>query len=65
MDVIQKIRTTVEPSLTDMGYRIVLLKLNEGAARTLTLMAERLDDVFMSFDDCTEISHRLGTSGRG
>jgi ribosome maturation factor RimP len=44
-----------------MGYTIVLMKLADGSRRkTLTLMAERADDVPMSFDDCAEISRMAG-----
>jgi ribosome maturation factor RimP len=60
MDVISKITQTIEPSLTSMGYSVVLLKLAEGGSRkTLMVMAERADDRMMSFDDCTEISRTV------
>lgn len=60
MDVVAKITDMVEPSLTSMGYRIVLLRLIErGRGKTLSLMAERLDGVIMGFDDCTDISRTM------
>ena len=60
MDVIQKITQTIEPSLDSLGYALVLVKLGDGGKRkTLTVMAERKDDVNMSFDDCTEISRTV------
>jgi len=50
----------IAPSLTHMGYRVVQLKLADGSKRkTLSIMAERIDDVVMSFDDCTEISRTV------
>src|SRR5690606_5482642 len=56
MDVVQKITDAVEPSLQALGYSMVLVKLSEGARRkTLKVMAERLDERAMGFDDCTEI----------
>ena len=60
MDIIQKITQTIEPTLAAMGYALVLVKLTDGKPRkTLMIMAERKDDVNMSFDDCTEISRTV------
>lgn len=43
-----------------MGYTLVLVRLGDGMKRkTLTVMAERKDEVMMSFDDCAEISHTV------
>lgn len=61
MDIVQKITQTVEGPLDAMGYVIVLIKMADGARRkTLTIMAERADDVPMGFDDCTDISRAIG-----
>lgn len=61
MDSSSKITEIIAPSLEDMGYRLVLVSLKEGSKpKTLTVMAERLDGVGMTFDDCTEISHTAG-----
>ncbi|MEQ1789718.1 MAG: ribosome maturation factor RimP [Rickettsiales bacterium] len=58
MDVLSRIIEIIEPSLTAMGYSLVQVKLTDGTRRkTLTIMAERKDDVMMSFDDCTEITN--------
>ena len=60
MDTIERITHIIEPSLESMGYNLVQVKLADGTRRkTLTIMAERLDDVFMSFDDCTQISQTV------
>lgn len=60
MDVLQKITATIEPSLNALGYGVVQVKLSDGARRkTLMIMAERLDDVMMGFDDCSEISRTV------
>ena len=60
MDIVQKIQTMIEPSLEAMGYAVVQVKMGEGMRKTLTIMAERTDEVMMSFDDCTEISRMVG-----
>ncbi len=59
MDLLSKINQIIEPSLEAMGYCIVQVKLNDGKAKTLSVMAERKDEVMMSFDDCTEISRTI------
>lgn len=60
MDIVERIISTIEPSLESMGYRLVQVKLADGSRRkALIIMAERIDDVFMSFDDCTEISQTV------
>jgi ribosome maturation factor RimP len=60
MDVVEKIRSMIEPSLSDMGYDIVQIKLMDGGKRkTLSVMAERADGIGMSFDDCTDISRTV------
>lgn len=43
-----------------LGYNLVQVKLADGTRRkTLMIMAERKDDVMMSFDDCTEITNAV------
>lgn len=60
MDVLQKITQAIEPSLESMGYTLVQIKLADTARRkTLSIMAERIDEQGMSFDDCTEISRMV------
>jgi ribosome maturation factor RimP len=60
VDVVQKITDIVTPSLEALGYHIVQIKLSEGARRkTLMVMAERLDEQMMGFDDCTDISRTI------
>lgn len=60
MDIVQRITGVIEPSLESMGYRLVLVKLADGVRRkALTIMAERIDEVFMSFDDCEAISQTV------
>src|SRR5258708_669553 len=60
MDIIQKITQSIEPSLSAMGYGLVIVKLGDsGKRKTLMIMAERTDGVGMSFNDCAEISRTI------
>jgi ribosome maturation factor RimP len=49
----------IEPSLAAMGYRLVRILLTGGRRATLQVMAERLDDLPITHDDCREISHSV------
>ena len=61
MDIVARITQIVSPSLEAMGYHIVQIKMSDAARRkTLSIMAERRDEVPMSFDDCVEISRTAG-----
>jgi ribosome maturation factor RimP len=53
------IAALIEPSLSAMGYRLVRVALTGGRRATLQVMAERLDEVPMSVEDCAEISRSL------
>src|ERR1700761_3213194 len=47
----------IEPSLAAMGYRVVRVVVTSGRRATLQVMAERIDDLPMTVDDCALISH--------
>jgi ribosome maturation factor RimP len=49
----------IEPSLAAMGYRLVRVLMTGGRRATLQVMAERLDDLPITHDDCAEISHSV------
>ncbi|HYM73679.1 MAG TPA: ribosome maturation factor RimP [Stellaceae bacterium] len=49
----------IEPSLAAMGYRLVRVAFLGTRRATLQIMAERLDDVPMTVDDCTAISRSV------
>jgi ribosome maturation factor RimP len=50
----------IEPSLEAMGYRLVRVALTNATRRaTLQIMAERIDDVPMTVDDCAQISRSI------
>jgi len=46
----------IEPSLAAMGYRLVRVLMTGGRQATLQVMAERLDNLPITHDDCAEIS---------
>jgi ribosome maturation factor RimP len=48
-----------EPPLAAMGYRLVRVVMTSGRRATLQIMAERLDDVPMTLDDCAQISRSV------
>jgi ribosome maturation factor RimP len=54
-----KIAAIIEPSLVDMGYSLVQVRLMEGGRRTLQIMAERADGKNMTVDDCAAISRQI------
>jgi ribosome maturation factor RimP len=57
---IDGVEPLIEPTLQAMGYALVRVSLIGGAGRpTLQIMAERIDGVTMSVDDCADISHAV------
>jgi ribosome maturation factor RimP len=49
----------IEPSLAAMGYRLVRVLMTGGRRATLQVMAERLDDLRITHDDCAKISRSV------
>jgi ribosome maturation factor RimP len=49
----------IEPSLADMGYELVRVKMIGTTRRTLQIMAERSDEKAMSVEDCADISRQV------
>jgi ribosome maturation factor RimP len=49
----------IEPSLAAMGYRLVRVLMTSGRRTTLQVMAERLDDLPITHNDCAEISRSV------
>ena len=49
----------IDPSLAAMGYRLVRVLMTGGRRSTLQVMAERLDDLPITLDDCAEISRSV------
>src|SRR5882762_10094950 len=51
----------IEPSLAAMGYGLVRVAMTSGRRATLQIMIERLDDLPITLDDCTQISHSVSS----
>jgi len=49
----------IEPSLAGMGYRLVRVVMTSGRRATLQVMAERLDNLPITLDDCAKISRSV------
>jgi len=49
----------IEPSLAGMGYRLVRVVMTSGRRATLQVMAERLDNLPITLDDCAQISRSV------
>jgi len=59
MDICEQIELEITPALKDMGYEVVRVALNGSETKVLQVMAERLDRVDMTVDDCAEISRTI------
>ena len=60
--IAEKIEALIAPSITDMGFELVQVKLLEGrSGQTLQIMAERPDGS-MSLDDCAMISRQISAA---
>jgi ribosome maturation factor RimP len=60
LDKTAEIARLVEPVLQGMGYELVRVHFGGGSGRpTLQIMAERIDRVAMTVDDCAEISRNV------
>lgn len=49
----------VEPTATELGYRLVRVRLSGNRRKTLQIMAERVSDGHMGIDDCTRLSRAI------
>lgn len=49
----------IEPTLAATGYRLVRVLMTSGRRPTLQIMAERLDDLPITHDNCAEISRSV------
>jgi ribosome maturation factor RimP len=54
-----KIEQLIEPSLAALGYRLVRVAMTGGRGATLQVMAERLDDLPMTVNDCAQLSQSV------
>ena len=61
MDPAKRIETIIAPTLKDMGFDLVRVRISGAQRRTLQIMAERLDDGTMTVEGCAAISRAVST----
>lgn len=49
----------LEPALQEIGYNIVRVQLRGTKRKTLQVMIERLDEIGITLDDCTQASRTI------
>ncbi|MEL6793353.1 MAG: ribosome maturation factor RimP [Pseudomonadota bacterium] len=54
----RRIADIIQPTVEDMGYELVRVRLMSGKTATLQIMAEKPDGS-MEVDDCAELSHAV------
>ncbi|MFT6580981.1 MAG: ribosome maturation factor RimP [Alphaproteobacteria bacterium] len=59
LDPARRIDSLIEPSLVDMGYELVRVRLSGSENRILQIMAERADGGDMTVEDCASISRAV------
>ncbi|MDD9906607.1 MAG: ribosome maturation factor RimP [Rhodospirillaceae bacterium] len=59
MDPAKRVETIIAPTLQDMGFDLVRVRISGAQRRTLQIMAERLDDGTMTVEDCAAISRAV------
>lgn len=55
----ERVIALIEPTATELGYRIVRVRLSGNRRKRLQIMAERLSDGEMGIHDCTRLSRAL------
>lgn len=55
----QAVETLIAPTLTDLGYDVVRVKMIGSSRPTLQVMAERHDENAMTVEDCAAISRAV------
>ncbi|PPR10769.1 MAG: Ribosome maturation factor RimP [Alphaproteobacteria bacterium MarineAlpha11_Bin1] len=61
MDQIALVEKLVEPALGALGYHLVRVRLSGGEDRCLQIMAERIDYVAMTVEDCAILSRNISS----
>lgn len=61
MDPTGEIERLINPTLEQMGYRVVRVKFFARPRRTLQVMAEKADGATVVVDDCAAISRAIST----
>jgi len=55
----ERVRLLIEPSMADMGYRLVRVRYTGGGRPVLQIMAERVADGGMDIEDCEAVSRAV------
>lgn len=55
----ERIRDMIEPSLNDMGFDLVRVRVSGSQRVTLQIMADRLDETPISVEDCADVSRAV------
>jgi ribosome maturation factor RimP len=55
----ERVIALIEPTASQMGYRIVRVRLSGNRRKRLQIMAERMTDGLMNVDDCGRLSRAL------
>ena len=61
-DMDARILAIAEPIATDLGLRIVRVRVMSGKRATVQLMAERISDGLMSVDNCADLSRAMSSA---
>lgn len=56
---VARIAGLIEPSLADLGFDLVRVRIGSGGRPVLQVMAERTDDATMTVEDCTMLSRTI------
>ena len=59
MDPAKRVEAIIAPTLNDLGFELVRVRLSGAQRRTLQIMAERHNRASMTVEDCAEISRSV------
>ena len=59
MDLSKRINLILEPSVFEMGYEIVQIRIYKNPGMQLQIMAERIDGSGMGVEDCATLSRAI------
>jgi len=57
MSIEQHIEDIITPALIDKGFDVVRVQLQGSKHKTLQIMIERKDEINITVDDCTNVTH--------
>lgn len=59
MDLSDRIQQLIEPTIGDLGFRIVRVRLSGQKKPSMQVMVERIDGMGMTVDDCAVVSRAI------